>query len=273
MVVAIQYLIYERLLAPTQSVLQTTDFILLCFLTVLIAASGYIINDYYDSRIDRINRPDRWIAGNTLSMPIVWNAYIFLIAAGAVLAGFLTYRLDLWSYLFIYPLAIIGLWFYSFRLKCTPVAGNIWVALFCGGVVLVVAAPDWLLENQGIINTQLWYYAAFAFLATWYREVVKDLEDIEGDQRDGCQTYAVRYGLSSAKIMAILLGVILLAAMYGWDITHTDNTLRLIFTVLQGAIVASMAFIWWAKNNGYYHNASLIIKVVMLGATLVLLIL
>jgi 4-hydroxybenzoate polyprenyltransferase len=272
MVAAIQYLIYQRLLTAA-SVFHIQDFILLCFITVVIAASGYIINDYYDARIDRINRPDRWIAGNTLSLPIVWNAYIFLIVAGAVMAILLAYRLALWPYLFIYPLAVFGLWVYSYRLKCTPVAGNIWVALFCAGVVVAVAAPDWLLGNRVVIHRELWYYAAFAFLATWYREVVKDLEDVEGDQRDACQTYVVRYGLPSGRIMAIVLGVLLLAAMYSWDLTHTDNTLKLIFTVLQGAIVASMAFVWWAKNNSYYHNASLIVKLVMLGATLVLLIL
>jgi 4-hydroxybenzoate polyprenyltransferase len=272
MVAAIQYLLYQRLLSP-QSLLHTWDFILLCVTTIVIAAAGYTVNDYYDSRIDRINRPDRWIAGNTLSLQIVWKAYIVLIGIGTILSVFLAYKLALWPYMVLYPLAVAGLWFYSYRLKCIPVAGNMWVALFCAGVVLIVAAPDWLLNNRGVINTQLWYYAAFAFLATWYREVVKDLEDIEGDQRDGCQTYAVRYGLPSAKIMAMLLGLFLLAAMYGWDITHTDNTLRLIFTVLQGAIVASMAFVWWAKNNTYYHNASRIVKVVMLGATMVVLIL
>jgi len=272
MVAIVQAIIYFCLMDTAQSRLGLSDFIALSLNTMLIAASGYVINDYYDSRMDRINRPFKWIAGNKWSLKRVLYFYFLLLSAGVLLSLYLALRLSLIPFIFIYPVAIIGLWLYSYVLKCKPIAGNLWVSLFCAGVVLIVALPDWLLGNPSVINQEIWYYSLFAFLATWFREVVKDLEDIAGDQQAGCQTFPAQFGLSSGKILAFLAGLLLLAALYAWDITHTSNTLQLLFTLLQGAVVASMALVWWSKNNSYFHNASLIIKGVMLAGTLLLLI-
>ena len=272
MVALIQSLIYYQLLITSRSVLGVTGFVLLCIITMLIAASGYVINDYYDASIDRINRPQRWIAGNTWTKKQVLIVYFSLLALGAIISLVLAIRLSMLTYLFIYPMAVAGLWLYSFTLKCKPIAGNLWVALFCSGVVVIVALPDWLSGNEAIISEALWYYIIFAFLTTWYRELVKDLEDVEGDSRSSCQTFIVRYGLLPGKILALILGVILVAALYAWDIQQTGSTVKLIFTVMQGAIVATMAFVWWARDNTYFHHASLVIKGVMLAGTSLLLI-
>lgn len=272
MVALIQYLIYTQLLVTSRSVLEWNGLALLSIITMLIAASGYVINDYYDAAIDRINRPDRLIAGNAWTIKQVLITYYSLIATGAGISVVLALKLSMLTYLFIYPLAVSGLWLYSYALKCKPVAGNLWVALFCAGVVVIVALPDWLSGHEDIISPDLWYYAAFAFLTTWYREVVKDLEDVEGDARASCQTFIVRYGLLPGKIMALILGVILLTALYAWDIKQSGNTVKLIFTIMHGAIIATMAFIWWARDNVYFHHASLVIKGVMLVGTSLLLI-
>lgn len=272
MLAVIQGIIYLRLLQTVQSVLGLAEIILLITITVMIAASGYVINDYYDARIDSINKPQRWIAGNTWPLKTVLNVYSVLVGAGALLSILLAYRLSLFIYLFIYPAAIAGLWFYSYALKCKPVAGNLWVALFCGGVVSIIALPDVLHGNSEVINIQLWYYSLFAFLSTWYREAVKDLEDVAGDQREGCITFPVRFGMRNGKIMAIVLGLLLITSLIAWEMTQTDSLKKLIFTVLEGSVVATTAFIWWSKDHTYFQKASLLIKGVMLAGTLVLLI-
>lgn len=272
MVALIQSLIYHQLLDTSHSVIGLTGFVLLCVITMLIAASGYVINDYYDAPIDRINRPQRWIAGNTWTKRHVLIVYFSLLALGAIISVVLAIRLSMMAYLFIYPIAVIGLWLYSFALKCKPIAGNLWVGLFCAGVVAIVALPDWLAGNQEVISQALWYYCAFGFLTTWYREVVKDLEDVEGDARASCETFVVRYGLLSGKIMALILGVILVAALYAWDTDQSGSTVKLILTIMQGAVIASMAFVWWARDKVYFHHASLVIKGVMLAGTFILLI-
>lgn len=272
MVALIQSLIYLQLLDTSQSILGLTGFILLCSITMLIAASGYVINDYYDTHIDRINRPQRWIAGNTWTNRQVLFVYFSLLVMGAVISVVLAIRLSMMAYLYIYPMAVAALWLYSYALKCKPIAGNLWVALFCAGVVAIVALPDWLAGNQEVISQTLWYYIAFAFLTTWCREVIKDLEDVEGDTRASCQTFIVRYGLLSGKIMAVLLGVILVAALYAWEVNQEGSTIKLIFTLMQGGVIASMAYTWWARDNVYFHHASLVIKGVMLAGTCLLLI-
>lgn len=272
MLAVIQGIIFYRLLQPGLSVMGVAEMILLVTITMTIAASGYVINDYYDARIDSINKPHRWIAGNTWSLKTVLNVYGVLIGAGALLSIFLAYKLSLIIYLFIYPVAIAGLWLYSFALKCRPVAGNLWVALFCAGVVGVIALPDVLHGNEGVISNQLWYYSLFAFLSTWYREAVKDLEDMSGDQQAGCSTFPVRFGIMNGKIFSIVLGLLLVAALIAWEMTQTDSLKKLIFTVLEGSVVATTAFVWWSKDHTYFQKASLLIKGVMLAGTLVLLI-
>ncbi|HQW02363.1 MAG TPA: UbiA family prenyltransferase, partial [Saprospiraceae bacterium] len=122
MLAVIQVVIYIRLLQPDQSVLGLDEIILLITITMLIAASGYVINDYYDARIDSINKPQRWIAGNTWSLKTVMKVYGGLVGVGALMSIMLAAKLSLFIYLFIYPVAIAGLWFYSYALKCRPLA-------------------------------------------------------------------------------------------------------------------------------------------------------
>jgi 4-hydroxybenzoate polyprenyltransferase len=272
MVGGIQAIIYYTLLVTRDSRLSPVYFWILVVITILIAASGYIINDYYDASMDKINKPGRWIAGNTLNHKMVRILYVSVVGIGSLLSIWLSLRLGLVSWLFLYPFAVIGLWVYSFKLKCCPVIGNIWVASFCAAVILIVVMPDWLLDNNRVIRNELWIYVAFAFVTTWYREVVKDLEDETGDRVAHCKTFVVRFGLFAGKIMAIALSVFLIAALVWWDSKMEIKMAAMGLLILQGAVVASMAFVWWARDQTYYHHASTIIKFVMIGGTCLLLI-
>jgi 4-hydroxybenzoate polyprenyltransferase len=266
----IQSLIYHRLLHEENSVMNWGDLFLLSITTMMVAAAGYVINDYYDAKIDSINRPGHWIAGNTWTMKRVLNTFFILSILGGVLAIILATRLSLLPYLFLYPLAVAGLWFYSYALKCKPILGNVWVSLFCAGVVVLVALPDVFHGHSEVVKMELWYYAAFAFLSTWYREVVKDLEDVEGDRAADCKTFVVRFGMMKGKIMGGVIALILLVSLLIWEVSYTDSTQRLLFTVLEGSIVASFAFAWWAKEPVYFHRSSLMIKGIMAAGTLML---
>ena len=266
----IQALIYSHMLLAENSVMDWEDFFLLSITTMFVAAAGYVINDFYDAKIDSINRPQSWIAGNTWPLKKVMNTFFIISFLGSVLAVMLALRLSLLTYIFLYPLAIAGLWFYSYELKCKPVLGNLWVASFCAGVVVLVALPDLLRGKSEVVKMDLWYYAAFAFLSTWYREVVKDLEDVDGDKTADCKTFVVRHGLLKGKIMAGIIALLRLVALLFWEVSYTDNSLKLLFTVMEGSIVASFAFVWWAKEAAYFHRSSLMIKGIMLAGTLML---
>jgi len=266
-------MIFFFLLDPSKSVLAISDLTLMIIITVLIGAGGYVINDYYDAAIDQINKPDRRIAGNVLSFPIVKRLYFTIILSGFDLSVWLSLRLGLMAYIFIYPLAATALWFYSYALKCKPIIGNIWVSIFCTGVIGVIALPDIVLKNTDHIKEELWHYMAFAFIATWLREIVKDIEDLKGDVKSNCRTAVVVFGLKAGKIMALIVGLILIVALLLWDNVQTNHWIKLTLTVVQGFTAGALALVWWAKNNNYYHYASTIIKLVMVGGTLILILL
>ncbi|MEO6133395.1 MAG: geranylgeranylglycerol-phosphate geranylgeranyltransferase [Saprospiraceae bacterium] len=272
MLAGIQALIYFRLLDPEKMHLSMSLFFGLSFITVLIAAGGYVINDYYDRDIDKINKPGKVIAGTQWSLPEVKILYFILVCMGAILSVIFSLQLNLAAYLFIYPIAVCGLWFYSFALKCWPVLGNLWVALFCAGVVGIVVLPDRILNNTQHIKIEVWYYIAFAFLSTWYREVVKDIEDMEGDKEAGCNTFLVSFGVNAGKMMALILCLFLITSLIVWDSSQSNRWIKSGLVALQGLTVASMAFVWWARNNTFYHYASNVIKLVMLLGTALLLI-
>ena len=270
MLAGIQFLVYFKLLNVSESVLSVTDLIFLVIITICLGASGYVVNDYYDRDIDRINKPDKWSAGNTWSLQQVRMIYIILAGTGFILSLWCAWRLDMMAYIFIYPLALTGLWFYSYRMKCMPVIGNFWVSLFCAGVVAIIALPDILLDRIHVIKDAFWYYILFAFLSTWYREVIKDIEDVTGDTQGQCKTAVVLWGMKNGKIMAIVFGLFLLAALLYWDSKQPSHWIQLTLTVLQGFTVGSMAFVWWAKGNKDFHYASVIVKGIMIAGTLML---
>ncbi len=271
MVVLIMGACYGFMLDPTKTTFRIPEFVLVMMVTVIIAASGYVINDYYDMQTDQINKPRQWIAGNTLSLSSIMWIYRYLVIAGGIVAAITAIWMGLLPYFLLYPLAIGGLWLYSFSLKCRPVVGNLWVSLFCGGVVLIVALPDVIRQQSIALKPTLWYLAFFAFQTTWYREIVKDLEDQTGDKDAGCKTLPVRYGVLPAKIMAIVVALGLMASLYGWDISGPGTYRLFIFTLLQGALVGSMGLVWWAKDPSYFRHASTLIKCMMLAGTVLML--
>lgn len=270
-VAGLQIIVYYRLLHYDQSIVSVLDAYLLVLLTLLISAAGYIINDYYDSEIDKINKPEKWIVGNTLSTKLVLNVYKGIIVVGAVIAIWIAIRLNMLLYLPVYLFAVVGLQVYSSRLKCSPFIGNLWVAMFCGSVILIMAAPDLIVRTPGILKPQFWFYICFAFVITFYREVVKDVEDIEGDQQYRCQTFVVKYGKKAGRILALIGAVFLFAMLIIWETMEISRNVKWGLLLLQGAVVASAGMFWWAKSNKEIHRASTLIKCVMVGGTLLLL--
>ena len=270
-VAGLQVIVFYRLLQYEQSVVSPLDAYLLVLLTLLISAAGYIINDYYDSDIDQINKPDKWIVGNTLPVGLVIKVYKGIIVIGALLALLLAIRLKLLLYLPVYVLAVAGLQIYSSRLKCRPFIGNFWVSMFCASVILIMAAPDLIKGTPGILKPQFWFYMSFAFVITFYREVVKDVEDLEGDKQYRCQTFVVRYGQKAGKILALVGATALLTMLVWWENMELKTMVKFGLLILEGAVIASAGMFWWAKDNIAIHRASTLIKFVMVGGTLLLL--
>ncbi len=183
--------------SPAESVWEHfTDlrFFVLSSSTVLIAAAGYIINDYYDVKIDLLNKPDRVVVGSVIQrrMALLFN---FLLNALVMLVGFWLS----WKIAVINFICIFLLWWYSNLLKRLPFVGNFAIALLTGATVWIVA----FYYNQHY--EEIYIYASFAFFITLVREVIKDMEDVKGDEAFGCKTLPIIWGIPRTKIFVYAL--------------------------------------------------------------------
>ena len=191
-------LVRTRLVLPALPVgqaLLSQSFGLLVLAALLVAAAGYIINDYYDVKIDAINRPDRLVVGRVLRRRKAMLAHLLLSAAGVGLAGWLHPVLGA---------VTLGtaflLWGYSARFKGVALVGNVSIATLTAALVLL---PDlqWQLARHPATSV-VWPYALAAFLLTLVREIVKDVEDMQGDAQHGCHTLPLVWGVASSKWVA-----------------------------------------------------------------------
>ncbi|MBL7797939.1 MAG: UbiA family prenyltransferase [Saprospiraceae bacterium] len=256
--------------------------------TILATLAGYIINDYYDREIDAVNRPESVVVGRHIPSGIVLLIYLGL----TVLVHLLALRIFLllpgpksfWP-LILFPLVSFLLFLYAWQMKCTPVMGNVLVALLCGAVPIITLLPEdrtvWLtsFHEPTLIHGAVglvWVYAIFAFSTNLLREQVKDLEDFQGDAACGCNTLAVLKGTRFARIPAGIIGLALCALivllLFFWAETGAPNW-RIgagAGLLLVPALLAS-GLVFFATTRRHFTWASRCIKIVMLAGLVLLL--
>ncbi|MBX2944815.1 MAG: geranylgeranylglycerol-phosphate geranylgeranyltransferase [Cyclobacteriaceae bacterium] len=162
--------------------------LLLTVSSALIAAGGYVINDYYDVKIDLVNNPNRVVVGRSVPRRFAILLHGLLSAAGIALGVFLS-----WWMVAINIFSVSLLWFYSNLLKRLPFVGNLAVALLTG-ISIAVLNVLYFQNNLLVI-----IYALFAFFVTLIREVIKDMEDLKGDNTYGCKTLPIVWGIRKTK--------------------------------------------------------------------------
>jgi len=143
--------------------------------TMAIAAAGYIINDYYDVKIDYINKPDRVVIGKSITRRFAILFHVLVSLGGIAIGVYLSWRITALN-----VICVFLLWLYSNSLKRLPFIGNLTVALLTGAAVYSVA----ILYRTG--NPLITAFAIFAIYMTLVREVIKDIEDLKGDNTFGC---------------------------------------------------------------------------------------
>ncbi len=189
-------------------------FFLLSFSTICIAAAGYIINDYYDIKIDTINKPRRVVIGRVLSRRQAILSHSLLNFIGISLGLLVGWRIGLVNFG-----AAFLLWLYSNQLKRLPLLGNTVVALLTAATLWVIVLYD--PTHQGMVYT----YSAFAFFITLIREVIKDMEDVRGDATFGCQTLPIVWGLRRTKVVLYILTGIFLVSLFALTYFLPDQLL------------------------------------------------
>jgi 4-hydroxybenzoate polyprenyltransferase len=170
---------------------------LLSISTIAIAAGGYIINDYYDVKIDYINKPDRVVIGKNITRRYAILFHVMLSAFGIVVGAYLSWRIGA-----VNVVSVFLLWLYSNSLKRLPFIGNLTVAFLTGLSVYLVE----LFYRSG--NSLVAIYALFAFFMTLIREVIKDMEDLKGDNSFGCKTLPIIWGIRKTKILLYVILII-----------------------------------------------------------------
>jgi len=247
-------------------------FILLVLSTVLVAAGGYIVNDIFDMDIDAVNRPGRVLVGARITEKDAWKAYRWLTAAGIAMAIYLAFFIRKPVMAFIHPFASVSLFLYASQLKKRLLWGNLLVA-FLSALVLLVAG---LFEPEFYRNfTLLALYAAFAFLVSLVREIIKDIEDLEGDERGQVKSLPVRFGVPRTKgavlLLIVLTGWLLGNVLYRFFYNNTVFNYWNMVVVCELPLVGLLYFTAVAREKKDFHLASSIAKIVMLLGILSLL--
>jgi 4-hydroxybenzoate polyprenyltransferase len=172
-------------------------FFLLVVATGMIAAAGYIINDYYDIKIDLVNKPERVVIGKTIPRRYAILFHTMLSLAGVAIGFFLDWRIGVVNFF-----SAFLLWWYSNDLKRQPFIGNMVVGILTALSIIIVDA----LYKTG--NHLIYIYATFAFFMTMIREIIKDMEDLKGDDTFGCRTLPIIWGLRRTKVFIyVIVGI------------------------------------------------------------------
>lgn len=258
--------------------LSMVGFALLVLATVCISAAGYIINDYFDVNADMMNRPEKVIIGKSINRRNAMILQLCLDIVGCVCGGLLSYGIGRPGYTFIFIFIAGILWFYSTTFSKEPIIGNVVIALLVASVPIIelfyemiplLAMPLNVLAEMHIRFEEIlvWGcgYAVFAFLLTLQREMVKDIEDVEGDRSYGRNTLPIAYGVNTARYATIGVSLVVIAAMIFAQVCKLHDLYSLLF--LNIGIVVPLLYVLFilikASKVDDYSRCSLILKLVM----------
>ena len=284
MIALVQYLIKYALLLPFQEshgvyvALNDFYFALLVFATLCIAAGGYVINDIYDLATDRINKPEKIIINRDISEQNGFSIFIILNIIGVGLGFYLSNYVGT-SALFVFFFASSALlYIYATALKQMAVVGNVVVSLVVALSILVVGVFELFpVMAPGNRRVQIVFfnvirdYSIFAFMISLIREIVKDIEDIDGDYKAGMQTLPIIIGRDRTNQTAFFLTLITLGAVIYYIIVYFFKQLWITgyFLIL---VVAPLIYIciklFNAEQKSHFKHISLLLKLVMLTGIL-----
>ncbi len=232
-------------------------FLMLTISTVLVAAAGYIINDYYDIKIDTINKPKRVVVGRILRRRWAMISHLVLNVTGILLAFIVDWKVGLVTFI-----SGFLLWLYSNQLKRQPFTGNFTIALLTAASLLVV----WVYQprNEFLVYT----FAAFAFFISLIREIIKDMEDVRGDETFGCQTLPIIWGLRRTKVLLYILIFCFLFVLFSLS-AYLQNAVVMYFCFFILVPVGWLTYkLFWADTKREFSYLSKFCKLIMLSGIL-----
>lgn len=199
--------------------LSELQFFLLVLSTAMIAAAGYIINDYFDVRIDKVNKPERMVIDKGVKRRVAIGAHTVINFLAVAIALYISYSIGSWRLTLVHFICAGGLWFYSTTFKRQFLIGNIVIALFTAMVPLIAVVYDmlpiyreYIPVDENLSFAPVWKYTIalsfFAFITTLLREILKDIEDVDGDKEFGCTTMPIVIGIKASKNIAMAIAFV-----------------------------------------------------------------
>lgn len=263
---------------------------LLMISMVCIAAGGYVINDYFDVKIDRINRPDRVIVTRTMDKQTAFRLSVILSSIGLVTGVMAAILCRSWTVGILIGITPGLLWFYSSGYKRQLLIGNLIIALLSSFPPLIIAFANIgyahkLYDHFGDIVSRtplphsllLWLggFAIFAFLTTWIREIIKDMQDQIGDAELECHTLPVVLGDTKTKIVVTALILLTIAGLsyclfvlLPFDTRWTSLPVRYWAFGLMVPLICLLVLLWTAKIPADYKAPQQLMKFIMFMGTL-----
>jgi 4-hydroxybenzoate polyprenyltransferase len=227
--------------------------LMLVFSTASIASAGYIINDYFDIKIDLVNKPTEVIIGKIIKRRRAILIHQILNFIGLALGFFLGLKI-----LLINLFCIITLWLYSERFKRKAFVGNFLVAFLTALSLIIIGV--YYQKNMDLVGI----YALFAFFISLIREIIKDMEDIRGDTRYGCQTLPIIWGIRRTKILLYVFIIGFVGLLLTMSYILDNQYLMIIFGF--GIFPFSWFFykLYWADKRRDFNLLSKVCKLIML---------
>lgn len=274
----------HKLTVLQENFLKPSLFVLLVVSSVLIAAAGYIINDYFDLNIDKINKPSKIVVEKIIRRrwAIVWH--LVLTGIGVMLSFYISYKINNVLLGLLNFCSAILLWFYSTKFKKELMIGNIIISLLTAWVVIVLYFCELRFyyifnvesENYKKYITFLFkvavLYGGFAFIISIIREVIKDLEDMKGDEKYGCRTMPIVWGIPASKIfigtwLVVLIAALCIVQFYALQLHWWFSALYCVIFII-GPLIYILRKLDKAMVQEHYHKLSIQVKLVMLTGIL-----
>ncbi|MEO8085830.1 MAG: geranylgeranylglycerol-phosphate geranylgeranyltransferase [Bacteroidota bacterium] len=245
--------------------LSKTEFFLLLFATMIIAAGGYLINDVFDVHIDEVNKPGKNIIGKKISVQSASLTAYVLFTIGSIMGISIAVSAHATAMGFLLPFSAVSLYMYSSYYKRRLLTGNLVVAFLSALSVLIVA----LFEPHFYPNIQfILIYGIFAFIISLIREIIKDAEDIAGDERSQCKTFPIMYGIQKTKTFLGILITLNLAIigyfLYLYFYTNTVINFWYLVGIFAIPFIGLGYLVSAAETKKDFHYASVFAKFVML---------
>lgn len=275
----IRYFVIQAILDRTY--FSEVSFWLLVTSTTLIAAAGYIINDYFDVKTDIINHPETVVIDKVIKRRTAMLLHLIFSSIGLLLGAWLAYRCFALRLVLFQVVAISLLWYYSTHFKKQILTGNLVISFLTGLIPFMPLAYEIL--NGVHVNTAFFeqdpaklklllgislVFSGFAFLASLIREIVKDMEDFNGDIQTGCKTMPIAWGIITTKtvtffLIIITLGILGFSILKLWAWHQKLASFYLIMTVFVPLCILILQVIK-AKTPFHFKVSSLLVKFIML---------